>query len=51
MNLSTVSGKETLIQKQEQQLQDKINEITEKNSQIRELNIDKQSLENKLKET
>ena len=47
---NTVGNKETIIQKQEQQLQAKINELTDKNSVIRELNIDKSQLEYKLRQ-
>lgn len=44
------SNKDTIVQKQEQQLQAKIAELTDKNSQIRELNIDKQKIQNELDE-
>lgn len=46
----TASSKDQLIRKQEEQAQQKVNEMAEKQSQIRELNIDKQKLEGDLQE-
>ncbi len=43
-----MGNKDTILKKQDEQIQDKIKELTEKQSQMRELNIDKYKLENDL---
>jgi hypothetical protein len=45
-----MGNKDTIMKKQDEQIQEKIKDLTEKQSQIRELNIDKQKQENELLE-
>jgi hypothetical protein len=46
-----MGNKDIILKKQEEDIQRKVNELTEKQSEIRELNIDKQKLENDLEGT
>jgi outer membrane murein-binding lipoprotein Lpp len=43
-----MGNKDIILKKQEEDIQRRVNELTEKQSEIRELNIDKQKLENDL---
>ena len=48
---ANMGNKDIILKKQEEDIQRRVNELTEKQSEIRELNIDKQKLENDLEGT
>lgn len=48
---TNIGNKDIILKKQEDEIQAKVSELSDKQSQIRELNIDKQKLENDLDAT